>query len=498
MLASKTRALVEDALFQVLDNSVFRILAVVVLLPILFFFVVGFHPDEVSLLWGTWSWSWNDIGLTTPDARSKAIDTVLSILIDGLGGVFGVLFCIAATAFFVPRMIEKGAADLLFHKPISRAAFYFSRYLAGLFFVSILSTILIAGVFAGLALVSRHVEPGIFWSTLTLTYVFTIIYSFCMLVGVVTRSTVAAILLTVLFWFFNSCVHGGWSMMEMSREIGPFVQVEDHEADSDGADETLEVDDRPALLRWLHTSLYVGHLILPKTGDAGVLGHKLRQAVSPPVYEDIDAAFRIERIPSDWTRLPAGDVQPGHPALAAELGEVVLAAASDAGAVTVVRRRPLETSSRTFPSGRVLERKEKLSGAYDDLLEALGEGEPVDGWTEFPSFGYDENAGLPRLDAANARATFLAGERAIEVGLMRRGDWIYSFELQRPLESPPDEVYAFVEALDVSPVQSDWYEQRFRAGAPLAYNPTYSVLSSLAFALLLLALGAWRLSRIDF
>ena len=36
------------------------------------------------------------------------------------------MFCIAATAFFVPRMLEKGAADTLFTKPLSRVVLLLS------------------------------------------------------------------------------------------------------------------------------------------------------------------------------------------------------------------------------------------------------------------------------------------------------------------------------------------------------------------------------------
>ena len=499
MAAAKTRALIEDALFQVLDNSVFRILAIVVLLPILVCFVVAIRPEELSVLFGTWSWSWSELGLNGPEPHLEVINTVVAILLDGIGGVFGVLFCITATAFFVPRMIEKGAADLLFHKPVSRAAFYFSRYLSGLFFVAILSSILVVGVFAGLAIVSGHVDTGILWSTVTLIYVFTLVYSLCMLVGVVTRSTVAAILLTVLFWFVNSCIHTAWGGMELTEDLkGAILEAENIAENEEEDAEAADVDDRHAFVRYLHKGLHVAHLVLPKTSDADVLAQKLRKAVSPPAYQEPGVAFRIKSVPSDWEQLEPESVAPGHPALPDLCGDVVFACKNDADHFAIVRRRPLKTTTRTLASGRELVRKEKLDAAFAELSEALVDDERLDDWLSYPGFGGDENAMLPSLEALNARLAVLREGQAIEIGILRRDSWLYSFELRRPEEASADDLHEFVDAIDLQPVQANWYNERFVAGAPLAYNPTYSVVSSLLFAFVMLSLGAWRLSRIDF
>ena len=45
------RALIRDALAQVLDNKVFRILMVLTFLMVALTFVIGFREDEVNLLW---------------------------------------------------------------------------------------------------------------------------------------------------------------------------------------------------------------------------------------------------------------------------------------------------------------------------------------------------------------------------------------------------------------------------------------------------------------
>ena len=51
--------------------------------------------------------------------------------------------------------------------------------------------------------------------------------------------------------------------------------------------------------------------------------------------------------------------------------------------------------------------------------------------------------------------------------------------------------------LDV-PGPDTWYRDQLRLDAPLRFNILFSVGSSLLFAAAVLALGAWRLSRMDF
>ncbi len=218
----QAQALVKDSIYQILDNWVFRILAVLALIPILFTFLVGFHEDEIVLLFGLKRWSYGGLlsafdmggqGLGQ-DMRGMAIEALLQIILDFLAGSIGLILCIAATAFFVPRMIEKGAADVLFHKPLSRLTLFLSRYVGGLLFVLLLVTFTGVGIYLGLLLVSNHNDPAILYAILGVTYTFGIVHSVSMLVAVVTRSTVASILLSILFFFGNGCIHNIWVFKE--------------------------------------------------------------------------------------------------------------------------------------------------------------------------------------------------------------------------------------------------------------------------------------------
>jgi ABC-type transport system involved in multi-copper enzyme maturation permease subunit len=270
MNASTFQALLRDALAQVLGNWVFRILALLVAVPVLATFLLGFHEQEMVFLFGLQRWDYAGFlevfgysGLTS-GVREVFLEIVYELVFSFYAGVTGVLFCIVATSFFVPRMLERGAADLLFHKPLSRLALYLSRYVAGLLFIGLLALLLVSGMYLGLLLVSEYNDPAIFWAAPTLVYVFALILPVCMLVGAITRSTVASILLSTLFFFGNGCVHMVWQGIEQGRETASAKQAEERGPGPVARGFVIFVDG--------------AHYALPKTSDADEIAAKLRGA----------------------------------------------------------------------------------------------------------------------------------------------------------------------------------------------------------------------------
>ncbi|MBI3628228.1 MAG: branched-chain amino acid ABC transporter permease [Candidatus Rokubacteria bacterium] len=140
------RALLQDAFSQVMDNKVFRLLVLASITLIAPAFLIGFREDGIHILFGwksiTYAALFDTVSAPVPhvkDLNVYVIQGVQTAIVQGLAGGLGILFCIAATAFFVPRMLEKGAADTLFTKPLSRVVLLLSRYVAGLIFVGALS-----------------------------------------------------------------------------------------------------------------------------------------------------------------------------------------------------------------------------------------------------------------------------------------------------------------------------------------------------------------------
>ncbi len=524
------RALAWDAFYQVLDNWVFRILAALTLVPVLLTFVLGFREEGIVVLFGLKTWDYAEIfgafsgggSFAVGDQQGFLIEFLLQVVFDILAGGLGMLFCIAATAFFVPRMLEKGAAEVLFHKPVSRWMLYLSRYFAGLLFIALVSGLLVGGLYLGLLLVSRHSDPGIFAAAPNLIYVFGLVYSVAMLVGVVTRSTVAATLLTSLFFFFNGCIHNAWIVQQQfaagllsgmdfrSEEADPGAtggEVEDKASQEDDPAPESSSTLRTFLLR----TLDVLHYILPKTTDADHLGHKLRAAVQAPFHREEGSLVAIYRLPSGIEERPLAALQELAlpPALRSALGEprVFLAGRHlDGTAVNYsLWRRPLAESESKI-GNRVRMRRETTSQAGSALEESLRADPDVrDPLRESTRFGTAVSASDAGATLVHWREGPPDGGRTREAVLFKGADsaQLYTLlidaesELSRERMGELRDRMGSRMGIDLKAVE-DWYPSQLGLTAPLRYNILFSIGSSLAFTVLMLLLGWWRLRRIEF
>jgi ABC-type transport system involved in multi-copper enzyme maturation permease subunit len=148
---------------------------------------------ETSFLfgWGSLNWILSDTPL------AFRLYKVAKFFIS-FGSWVAVLLGIVVTAFFLPNMLRKGTIDLLLVKPISRGMLLFYKYLGGLTFMFLITAYAIGGIWFALGIRSGFWANGALLMIFTLTFFFAILYAISTLVGVVTRSVVMCILLTVV------------------------------------------------------------------------------------------------------------------------------------------------------------------------------------------------------------------------------------------------------------------------------------------------------------
>ena len=75
-----------------------------------------------------------------------ALYTIQDILISSVGGLIIILIAVIITSFFIPNMLRPGSVVMLLSKPISRITLLLFKYLGGLFFVLILTSFVVGGV----------------------------------------------------------------------------------------------------------------------------------------------------------------------------------------------------------------------------------------------------------------------------------------------------------------------------------------------------------------
>jgi ABC-type transport system involved in multi-copper enzyme maturation permease subunit len=152
-------------------------------------------PHTIRMFFGA-------VALPNPLPLGMVLWFIEEKIINGFGATITLLIGVVITGFFIPNMLRKGALDLLVTKPISRPALLVYKYIGGLSYMVILTVATVGGIWFVLAVRSGFWDPSFLLLIPILTFTFAILYAFSTLIAVLTRSSIAAILLTCGFAFF--------------------------------------------------------------------------------------------------------------------------------------------------------------------------------------------------------------------------------------------------------------------------------------------------------
>ena len=122
------------------------------------------------------------------------VDTLLGSLI----GFVGIL----VTAHIIPDLLRPGSLHLLLSKPISRPMLLISKFFGGCAFVFLCVSQLVVGIYliAGLRLDVWNLR--MLWCIPVSVFVFAVYYSVSVLAGLLWRSSIVAIAISLVFWLF--------------------------------------------------------------------------------------------------------------------------------------------------------------------------------------------------------------------------------------------------------------------------------------------------------
>ncbi len=110
------------------------------------------------------------------------------------------VLALISTASIFPDLLVSGSIDLYLAKPLSRLRLFLTKYLGGLLFVLLQTAVFAVGSYFVFGLRAGLWRPSLFLIIPLATLLFSYLFAMCVLIGVMTRSTIAAILITCLFW----------------------------------------------------------------------------------------------------------------------------------------------------------------------------------------------------------------------------------------------------------------------------------------------------------
>ncbi|TVQ31220.1 MAG: ABC transporter permease [Phycisphaeraceae bacterium] len=117
------------------------------------------------------------------------------------------ILALVTTAGIIPDLVTEGSVDLTLSKPIGRVRLFLTKYISGLLFVALQISVFSAASFLVLGLRGGVWVPAVFIAIPMVILFFSYLFCVCALLGLLTKSTVASLLLTLLFWFAIFGVH---------------------------------------------------------------------------------------------------------------------------------------------------------------------------------------------------------------------------------------------------------------------------------------------------
>jgi ABC-type transport system involved in multi-copper enzyme maturation permease subunit len=272
----QTCAIFLEAYRSLNSKRLFWITLVLSALVVAVFACVGINAHGLKFI--VWQWDNPMLNTNVVPADQFYKGLFVSVGISVWLAWIALILAISSTAGIFPDLMTAGSIDLFVAKPIGRLRLFFTEYLAGLMFAALQVAVFSLACFLVIGFRGGVWEPGLFLAVPLVVCVFSYLFSVCVFFGVVTRSTVASLLLTLAFWFVVWGIgqaEGTLLMFEkMDKHGTSFTAVHDERQKEMGRSSNsaeTSPSDGPSVVSVAHSIAYAMKTVLPKTSETAEL-----------------------------------------------------------------------------------------------------------------------------------------------------------------------------------------------------------------------------------
>ena len=207
MILRQTAALFLDAYRELSARKLFWLVLILSGLVVAVFGAVGLNDKGIQF--GPRQWTVpSDVVNTNfiaPQLFYKFVFASIGVPI-WLGWIASIL-AVVSTASIFPDFVAGGSIELLLSKPIGRVRLFFTKFATGLLFVVLQVSVFALACFLVIGIRGGSWVPSLFWSVPLIAAMFSYLFCVCAVLGLLTRSTIASMMLTLLFWFVIFGIH---------------------------------------------------------------------------------------------------------------------------------------------------------------------------------------------------------------------------------------------------------------------------------------------------
>src|SRR5690242_645030 len=184
-------------------------------------------PDSEA---GTLTVLFGQVPVIADVPRDTAVRYLQFVFAGVAADTLGVLLALIWTAGFLPSFLDPSAASVLLAKPVSRGTLFVGRFIGVIVFVAMQALVFVAATAVALGLRTGVWGAGYWLCVPLLVLHFAVFYSFSGLLAVMTRSTVACLVGSLLFWIVCWAMNYGrhaLAGLELSEASAELVRAAD-------------------------------------------------------------------------------------------------------------------------------------------------------------------------------------------------------------------------------------------------------------------------------
>ncbi|MBM4110944.1 MAG: ABC transporter permease [Phycisphaerae bacterium] len=260
---------------------------------------LGLDPEGISVFGWTFESPFFNSTVVPPATFYKLLFTNLGV--EWWLGLGSTVLALVSTAGIIPDLVSGGSIDMMLSRPIGRGRLFLTKWMTGMLFTALQVFVFTGACFLVIGLRGGSWEPSLFLAVPLVVLFYSYLFAFCALVGLLTRSTVASLMVTMVFWFVVFGLQSGEALtnfgrtasaMELASYETEILRRESENPDDPYLEDLLEERDAQAsddaTWRLVHNCFMGALAPLPKTGETLELLERLlvdRSGISAPERE---------------------------------------------------------------------------------------------------------------------------------------------------------------------------------------------------------------------
>ena len=194
-------AVLMDSYRSLKAQKLFKTVLILSMLVIIGFASFGFDDQGVFLFFGAMQIE-NEYFKAGTELASTLYMGIFSAFIVNLWlGWVATILALISTSSIYPQFLSAGSVELVMSKPVRRTTMFIAKYMGGLLFVILQVSLFCIGAFLVTGWRLGEWNPTIFYAIPLITIFYSYLFCINTFIGVWTRSTLVALLFTMLFWF---------------------------------------------------------------------------------------------------------------------------------------------------------------------------------------------------------------------------------------------------------------------------------------------------------